>query len=157
MTVYGNEWGMACNIIHYIDLFSWIDMNKIPKVVLNRLNKKIYKSKRKGFIEFYGNLVFESNNKTLSVTCKKSIDKKLFVKFEYPKKTYILDEITQEIETINKSSNKSFKRSFQNNLVSNTTKDIFLSMINGKRVKLSNFDLSKVYHKLFFNEFLRLF
>jgi hypothetical protein len=52
---YGNsDWNMCCNSIHMIDLASWLFNDSIFHIDNSNLDKKIYESKRTGFIEFTG-------------------------------------------------------------------------------------------------------
>ena len=70
--VYGNDWGFACNSIHYLDVYSWILSSDIKNIKLKTSNKKFYKSKRKGYLEFFGSYFVELNNKIkIQIICKK--------------------------------------------------------------------------------------
>ena len=62
MSIEGNNWGMASNSVHYLDLLSYlIEENKFYLVNSN-LHKKIYKSKRKSFYEFGGKFIIKSSH-----------------------------------------------------------------------------------------------
>lgn len=52
---YGNaDWHLCTNIIHILDLVTWLSNEKISKIDCSKLNKKIFDSKRSGFIELTG-------------------------------------------------------------------------------------------------------
>ena len=70
MEVKGGNWGLACNSIHFIDIFSFLTDSKVVKVFSDQLEKKIYPSKRKGYIEFFGvlNVTFD-NGHVLKLDC----------------------------------------------------------------------------------------
>jgi hypothetical protein len=52
---YGNSnWDLCCNSIHMIDLAAWLFDDSIDYIDNSQLDKKIYQSKRKNFIEFTG-------------------------------------------------------------------------------------------------------
>jgi len=53
-TVSGGEWGLGCNSIHFIDIFSYLSNQTSYTLLTNGLNKKVYPSKRSGYIEFCG-------------------------------------------------------------------------------------------------------
>ncbi|MDD4438908.1 MAG: Gfo/Idh/MocA family oxidoreductase [Tissierellia bacterium] len=53
-TVSGGEWGLGCNSIHFIDIFSYLSNQTSYTLLTNGLNKKIYASKRSGYVEFCG-------------------------------------------------------------------------------------------------------
>ena len=54
ITVSGGEWGLGCNSIHFIDIFSYLSKQTSYTLLTNGLNKKVYPSKRSGYIEFCG-------------------------------------------------------------------------------------------------------
>ena len=57
----GFRWGIASNMIHFLDLFKW--MTKANKITFrDKLNSKIYKAKRKGFYEVRGKIIFKDQN-----------------------------------------------------------------------------------------------
>lgn len=61
--VFGNNWGMCCNGLHFINLFSWLLDEKIKKIDCNDI-KKWKRTKRKNFWEAEGKikLVFSNNS-----------------------------------------------------------------------------------------------
>jgi len=52
----GKNWGLCCNSIHFIDLFSFLTDSNSVSINYNQLEKSIYPSKRNGFIELRGKL-----------------------------------------------------------------------------------------------------
>ena len=56
MSVSGKNWGIGCNSIHFIDLFSFITGEKIVKIDSSSLKNEIVEAKRNGFIEFLGTM-----------------------------------------------------------------------------------------------------
>ena len=59
--VKGSNWGLACNAIHFIDLLSFLSGQLKVDINESMLEKKIFKSKRKGFIELGGTLTATTN------------------------------------------------------------------------------------------------
>tara|TARA_B110000495_G_C23009319_1_gene596783 strand:- start:513 stop:1499 length:987 start_codon:yes stop_codon:yes gene_type:complete len=60
---YGNSnWDLCCNSIHMIDLAAWLFNDSIEYIDNSLLDKKIYESKRKDFIEFTGILTGKFKN-----------------------------------------------------------------------------------------------
>lgn len=53
-TVSGGDWGLACNSIHFIDILSYLTNQTSYNLLTVGLNKKIYPSKRLGYVEFCG-------------------------------------------------------------------------------------------------------
>lgn len=71
MHIYGGEWGLACNLIHMLDLIEWYAgaTSKISNLLLENC---IVDSKRKGFKEIYGSFIGtcgKCNN--WSISCQK--------------------------------------------------------------------------------------
>ena len=60
--VKGSKWNMGSNAIHYLDLYNFFDESNFISFN-NKLNKKIYFSKRQGFYEIYGKIKFLINKK----------------------------------------------------------------------------------------------
>lgn len=54
MSVTGGEWGLACNSIHYIDLFSYLSFGDVTGISTKHLMSKIIPSKRESFVEIVG-------------------------------------------------------------------------------------------------------
>ena len=61
MNVVGKNWGLACNSIHYIDIFSMLT-GKNDFEIDTSLLEKIINSKRSGYIEFIGTIKGKSIN-----------------------------------------------------------------------------------------------
>jgi len=67
MKVNGGNWGLACNSIHFIDIFSFLTDSKVLTITTDDLEQKIYPSKREGYIEIFGclNVTFENGHKLI--------------------------------------------------------------------------------------------
>ena len=61
-SVRGGSWGMACNAIHFLDLFSWWSGESIDSISIEELNKAWFQSKRDGFWEVLGGLSVKFSN-----------------------------------------------------------------------------------------------
>ncbi len=70
--VTGVEWGMASNIVHFIDMVRYFKINKLeaPKIIKKNLSSSIYPAKRKGFYEVYGDLLIKYGKHNLQVSCE---------------------------------------------------------------------------------------
>jgi len=55
-SVSGGQWGLACNSIHFIDIFSFLSATTHYSLDVSRLDTKIIESKRSGYIEFTGTI-----------------------------------------------------------------------------------------------------
>jgi hypothetical protein len=62
MHVKGGEWGLACNAIHYIDIFAFLTSSRIQSVDVENLESTTYPSKRPGYVEFFGSMSVQFEN-----------------------------------------------------------------------------------------------
>jgi hypothetical protein len=58
-TYTGGKWGLACNSIHFIDLFSWITSETAVSYDSSLLEKNWVQSKRKGYFDIFGTLLIK--------------------------------------------------------------------------------------------------
>lgn len=63
IVVEGYQWGLGCNAIHFIDLVSFLT-GCTEYVIEEKLDKQIHESKRKGYVEFSGELYLTYRNGT---------------------------------------------------------------------------------------------
>lgn len=61
-SVIGGNWGLGCNSIHFIDVFSWIIGETDYTLDLSLLDQTIQESKRNGYIEFTGTMNGQYNS-----------------------------------------------------------------------------------------------
>ena len=52
--IYGQNWGLGCNALHFLDLIEFIANEEIQSLDLNQLDKTVRESKRDKFVEFSG-------------------------------------------------------------------------------------------------------
>ena len=71
--VSGSSWNMACNAIHFVDLFSYLINDSNLKITKKNFSKKIFKTKRgKGFYEINGSIKFVNREHSLLITCNEN-------------------------------------------------------------------------------------
>jgi predicted dehydrogenase len=63
MQVTGAAWGLACNGLHFIDLFEHLTDSQLSTLQTNLLNGLPIESKRNGYLEFEGEIHGTLNNK----------------------------------------------------------------------------------------------
>lgn len=61
-SVSGGQWGLACNSIHFIDIFSFLSDTSDYSLDVSKLDTKIIESKRAGYIEFTGTIIGSFEN-----------------------------------------------------------------------------------------------
>ena len=130
MHLSGPDWGLACNSIHFIDLFAMLSEKQDFEVDTSML-EKIIDSKRPGYIELIGTIdgksvsgnyhfSLTSQNNCNSFSIHISTEKYLITIFESQKKAYIETEDSEEIE-------KEVKINYQSELTGIIAEQILLN------------------------------
>lgn len=98
-TASGHDWGLACNGIHMIDLFAFLkESNDIHSIDVSELEKKVYPSKRNGYVEFMGVIRSSVNNEaTMVIECLQGQPNALTITIDADGRQYVIDENTGEI------------------------------------------------------------
>lgn len=109
MQVQGYNWGMACNGIHFIDLWSHFCQSLDYTVDHTGLLKNIIESKRKGFYEIEGELRCQATDHRLSLQCQvdESTAPGVVLTIETDNHHIIVNESQREWVVTDKSSNDS--------------------------------------------------
>lgn len=130
--VTGGNWGLACNALHYIDLFIFLSGSRLRKIDADWVDNELQQSKRFGFIEFTGTVKgLLENGSIFQVTSLKGNS-------SYPTVT-IFDEVERFIiqeglevyyYQFSKGNNfnakvQSFNTEFQSSLTSRLVTDIY--------------------------------
>ena len=72
--VHGGQWGLACNAIHYLDIFNFLTGTFPTQVFTERLDGGYIPSKRPGFVELSGTLHGGSSAGYITLTSTKDGD-----------------------------------------------------------------------------------
>lgn len=67
MHVYGNDWGMGCNSVHFIDFFDLLTGYQDLEVSKVELDDGYLESKRDGYVEFSGKISIGTTNKSVLI------------------------------------------------------------------------------------------
>lgn len=130
--VNGSNWGLACNSIHFIDLFSFLT-GELKINYLENLNLEVVSAKREGCYEFFGRLQgkMESGiNISLSSTRENKFD--LVIKIETSNLIYIINETEGNFMVKSKINDNvlqqlNFLIPFQSDMTNKICEDIFQS------------------------------
>ena len=116
MEVIGNDWGLGCNSVHFIDLFSLVTREFIESWDSN-LSSVIRNSKRDGFKEFHGNIFGQTlNGNSLSITSFDEGVPNVSIRISTEKYRYVIEEWDGVAQFVDVSAALS-KRSFPLNLI----------------------------------------
>ncbi len=108
MSVQGGDWGLACNGLHYIDIFLHLINSNNIDLNSSNLDNQILESKRKGFIEVSGSITGKSKQSTLSLTCINSYTPTI-ITINSPEIYLIINESLNEISIAKKNEGWKFK------------------------------------------------
>ena len=109
MKVSGSGWGMACNSIHFIDLFSYLCNEANLQATENNLDTQLLESKRSGFYELTGKAKFMLGKHSLELECTTADEVAIKVSLTSDSNTIKIDEIAGTINAANVSAEQQFK------------------------------------------------
>ena len=146
----GNNWGLACNAVHFIDLVIWLTGEKLISVNTQKLEKNWFNSKRDGFFEINGELITKfSNGSKLILKSKKKIKKNILtINLSNKDKWEIFEDKGLSIFS---STSKNKKKYFYGKLElqSEMTGNIVNSLIIKNNCKLTRLSKAIKYHEMF--------
>ena len=152
--VHGNNWGLACNYIHFIDLINFFINEKKYKIVSHKFSN-IYNSKRQGFIDFYGcvNLLGEKGTKIkfANNNGKKSLKTEIYT----DKYIYKINYLTKKFSEVNLKNKQVMKLNFEDVQVSELTNTLTKQLFNKNKCNLPNLKTSSEMHLPLFKLFCK--
>ena len=92
MFISGGNWNLASNFVHFTDLFCFLTNSTNLKVDIFNIDKKIRKSKRKGYVEFNGLIILKSNNNHYLVLHKNTFNDVTSVKISQNNLVFTFNE-----------------------------------------------------------------
>ena len=101
MKITGSNYGLACNGIHFVDLFAFLSGQNVV-AMKQELGRELIESKRRGCFEASGKLNFSTTDSFLSISCDNATD---YMSYEIEITTkharYLIDELSQNIRVFN--------------------------------------------------------
>ena len=155
MSVQGGNWGLACNGLHYIDIFLFLINSNNISLNSSNLNNQILESKRRGYIEVTGSIIGRSNKNTLSLTSINSYTPSI-ITINSEHIYLIINESTGEISISTKNDGWEFKN-YSEKIVfyQSELSNVFIEniLMNGK-CKLTTYENSILSHIEFIKSIL---
>ena len=155
--VKGNNWGLGCNSIHFIDLFIFLNNQFEINFNTEFLYNKIYESKRKGYKEFFGELIIKNikgNQAILSdIKDYDSNENCPLIIIKDNDYEYIIDE--QKNTLIQKNKNNVFTEDIKIPYQSDLTGIIVDDILKSSKSKLPTFDECLKYHVPLIDSFIK--
>lgn len=95
--VIGNNWGLGCNGIHFVDLFQWLSGEPIDQWE-NQLDPELLESKREGYKEFSGRIQGTTGKgNTISLTNFKSGGPNNSIRISTPSHRFLVAETAGKV------------------------------------------------------------
>ncbi len=150
--VVGSDWGLACNGIHFLDLYSYLTNNYDYSYDINRLERGVVDSRRAGYKELFGEITFKSPRGTLRLNCTNGSNQGVEVIIEYGNTKLEIQESKGVVNVVenNETNNVPFEMKYQSNLSNEFVEDI----ITGDNCELPVYEESKILHKVFISAVL---
>lgn len=157
MTVNGSLWGMGCNTIHMLDLYEYITGSQQYEYDNSFLEPGYFDSKRAGYYEFSGKVIFRTDRGNLIVKCVKEGDIPLTITLESDSFYVEIDESSRRA-VIQKGSSTSDRQveeaSVDINYQSNLTNIVVEQLIETGECELTLYEDSVDLHKVLLSCFL---
>jgi hypothetical protein len=158
ISILGGEWGLACNAIHYIDLFSFLTDSKDFSYDLSGVTQ-IINSKRSGFYEFGGTIsIRNSNSSELILHSRIGNRSQSLINIITDSNSWIIDEARcelMEFECINnwELTRKTYETIYQSNLTNIISEEILIKGYSS----LPEYTVNECIHKEMIIEFTKVF
>ena len=158
VTVLGGEWGLACNSIHFLDLFAFLTEDNQIDYNTEGITK-VVKSKRLGFYEFGGSIFVKNKNSSeLLLHSRLNNQSTSIINIISNNNFWTIDEGLGKIYTNSNTNNwitteLNFAIPYQSKLTNIVCENILLN----ERCDLPTFEDSKEIHKNMILEFTKIF
>lgn len=142
----GNSWGLCCNSIHFIDLFSFL-LDDVPtEVQFNQENFTLIPSKREGYIEATGSLDILYSRVKATIECCAGDFAGISMKLESDGGIFIITEAGGQIHLSEPDGNETiYPLPYQSQL----TTDYADQLINAQPLQLTRYEVSAQQHLIF--------
>ncbi len=152
-TISGGEWGLGCNSIHFIDIFSYLTKQTKYSLLTDGLNKKVYSSKRSGYVEFCGILSgFTERGDIFNFISQENSNTTPLVSIVSQNKKFVIDEARDYMASFNDNRWDTSKIivPYQSQL----TGKVIENILSNKDIKLTTYEESMKLHLPFISSLL---
>jgi hypothetical protein len=157
MKVIGTNWGLACNSIHFLDLFNYFTESSLFSFNSSGLNK-IIPAKREGFYELLGTLTIKDKmGSNLFIQSNDSEINNFDISITTKNKLYNIKESIGEVEIFNIQENKKEKKYFQMPYQSQITGIIIEEILLKGSSGLTPYSVSSLLHIQLLTSFSDIF
>lgn len=148
--VCGNGWGLGCNSIHYLDLFSFITGDEEFALNFKGLDPKWIESKRDGYIEFTGTIngYDPKTNSSLRLTSFNAERTPILIRISSEKGQYMI-RMAPEIDVMEILPESKWDPKFwkaENQFQSKLSSLLAESISNNSLIQLPSYEISAKLH-----------
>ncbi len=138
IVVSGSKWGLLSNSVHFLDLFVYLTGRSNLDLNFDKLDKKFFETKRKGFFETQGNISVKTKfgDKLKLIDKKKQKKEKFIFKLKQRKTIFYYDQFNPK---------NNFKAPYQSEETIKHVKNI----LTNNKCNLPSYLKTFKYHKLF--------
>lgn len=148
MHVTGGAWGLCSNVIHFLDLYTFVTGHEIVSGVGDFLNPGHIPSKRPGFIELTGHLLFRAGTGGIvDISCHNAGAVPITVEFCAPDERVIVDETGRDSLRLLPGGKREIVP-FKSHLVSEMS-FLYQDILETGQCVLPDYALSARQHQLF--------
>jgi hypothetical protein len=160
VAISGNNWGMACNSVHFIDFFDSASNRKGVHIVDYSIDERVIKSKREGYFELTGKMDFTSdNNMKLNISSESVGDEvaiNILIKGGSKKLEAKLSLGALEVDYYNKN-NEIIRKKYTLPMQSESTGSLVDRIVTYSECELPTYQQSMGHHLLLFKCFENAF
>ena len=155
--IIGNDWGLGCNGLHFIDLFVYLSGSKLKSLDCDWIDSELKESKRNGFIEFTGSIkgLLEDNSSFQITSMKGETRAGTITVFDTQKRFVVMETGTPHI--IELSMDKAFKQEsvpFEMQLQSSLTTRLVADLFENGSCDLPSYEQARHSHEIFISALL---
>jgi hypothetical protein len=144
----GYKWGLASNLIHFIDLFFYFSISKNISY-FTKFNNKKYITKRSNYHDIHGLIKIKDSYKNELILEDNIKYKKNLLKIEINNKKYIIKNNLVYLENL-KLNRFNKNNNLDDEKVSVITTRFINKILKKKKINLANLEESFSYHKILF-------
>ena len=144
----GYKWGLASNLIHFIDLFFYFSISKNISY-FTKFNNKKYITKRSNYHDIHGLIKIKDSYKNELILEDNIKYKKNLLKIEINNKKYIIKNNLVYLENL-KLNRFNKNNNLDDEKVSVITTRFINKILKKKKINLANLEESYSYHKILF-------
>jgi predicted dehydrogenase len=154
----GRNWGLGCNSLHLLDIFTYLDGSAVQSINVDLLDNAIQESKRAGYIEFTGTLngVFSSGN-AFQITSWRGDFSPLTVTVFQSANRFIVQE-GGAVQVLHLAQGENYKTQtlpFDSKYQSDLTTTIALNLFETDNCDLPKYEEARMVHEPFLKALLK--